>query len=123
VKRAVTSNPTPLQGNYAYKGKVDDTYECFQERTELSQNGDDARQFREGEENWQAFAIWLGPDFDINRDGTGAHVLFQHKPAPSDNPTSAIVVDNGLWKWKTQGGSPTAPQKVTTTAGPASREV
>ena len=44
----VTSNPTPIQGDYAYKERVDDSYDCWQERTELSQTRDDSKQFRAG---------------------------------------------------------------------------
>ena len=116
----VTTNPTPLQGNYAYRGKVDDSYECFQERTEISQNGDPSKQFLPGDENWQAFGIWLGGDFKVNKGSQGAHLLFQHKPIPSSNPTVAIVVDNGLWRFKTDGGR--ADNPVTTTIGTARKQ-
>ena len=116
----VSSDPAPLQGAYALKGKVDDSYECFQERTEVSQNGDPSKQFLPDGENWQAFGIWLGSDFQVEKAAQGAHLLFQHKPIPSSNPTATIVVDSGLWKWKTDGGPTDNP--VTTTIGAATQQ-
>lgn len=116
----VTSNPTPMQGAYCYKGMVDDTIVCSQERTELSQLGsNNPKQFHPGDETWEAFGIWLGPDFQINRSSAGASTLYQHKPIPSDNPTSSLKVETGVWKWTAQGGDPLAPVKSTITIGAA----
>ena len=118
----VTSNPTPLQGSYAYKEVVDDSIDCWQERTELSQK-EDARQFHPGDENWEAFGVWLGPDFDINRDMKGASTTFQHKPVPSNNPTTSIKIANGDWYWVTQGGTATNTHQTKDVIAPATRGV
>jgi hypothetical protein len=113
----VTSNPTPMQGDYAYKLKVDDSYDCYQERTELSAT-DSSRQFVPGDENWEAFGVYLFADYDSAAPCNGARTSYQHKPIPSDNPTTSLVACGGNWTWKTQGGDPATPDKDQATLGP-----
>jgi hypothetical protein len=117
----VTSNPTPIQGDYALKGRVDDSYDCWQERTELSHTRDESKQFRAGDENWQAVGIWLGPDFRVGRDPNGASTLFQHKPVPSNQPNMSLKVGNGNWIWQTRGPS-TASKDADTVAAATTGE-
>jgi len=115
----VTSNPAPMQGAYAYRVKVDDSYDCFQERTELSQLGsNNPKQFNPGDENYEAFGIYLLADYNSADGCSGARTSFQHKPVPSDNPTTSLKACNNTWQWTTQGGSPTNPDKHTDTIGP-----
>jgi len=118
----VSSNPTPLQGQYTYRAKVDDTIDCYQERSELTQTGsNNTKQFDPGTESWEAFGVWLGSDFDLARDLQGASTFYQHKPVPSDNPNASIKVGKGIFQWTTQGGSPTNPDKDVMTIGNATR--
>ena len=71
----------------------------------------------------EAFGIWLGPDFDINRDMKGASTTFQHKPVPSNNPTTSIKIANGDWYWVTQGGTATNTHQTKYVIAPATRGV
>jgi hypothetical protein len=115
----VQSNPTPIQGNYALKGKVDDSIDCFQERTEISQQGVDSKLYHPNSENWQAFGVWLGPDYQISGTLSGASTHYQHKPIPSDNPNLSLKVGQGIWQWTSQGGSPSSPNQQKSIVGPA----
>jgi hypothetical protein len=105
-----------MQGTYSYKGKVDDSYDCFQERTELTQS-DVGKRFYEGEENWEAFGIWIGQDMNITRDVGGPSTMFQHKPVPSNNPNTSIKIGSSIFQWTTQGGTDANPTKDAVTVG------
>jgi hypothetical protein len=108
----VTSNPTPLQGQYAYLARVDDNIDCFQERTELTQLGDNnPKQFVEYDDKYEAFGIYLADNYQTSASCQGARTVFQHKPIPSDNPVMSLKACENKWQWTTQGGSPSNPDK------------
>jgi hypothetical protein len=101
----VRTNPAPVQGNYAYKSTVTDGYNCWHERTELSQAGSTSRQYFAGQENWEAFSVMLSPGFNVNYSGGGHRTLYQHKQVGNvgSGPPMSLNVANGSYRMTTRG--------------------
>jgi len=117
----VRTNPAPVQGSYAYKSTVTDGYDCWHERTELSQGPD--KQYYAGQENWEAFSLMLSPGFNVNYSGGGHRILYQHKQvglSEGGGPPMTINVARGVYRMTTQGPNGFS-NKNRDTIGPAAR--